>query len=87
MFAGEGGDNGEVLEPAELADASVLGSNVADPYEHVYSNIPDSTHMLKRMADCKHCGAKRFEYEQKSFSCRGEQIKLTHEEPSLSWLG
>lgn len=83
MFAGEGGDIGEVLEPAELADASILGSNVPDPYEHVYSNIPDSTHMLKPMADCKHCGAKRFEYEPKSFCCRGGQIRLTHEEPPL----
>lgn len=77
-----GGDIGEVLEPAELADASILSSNVPDPYEHVCSNIPDSTHVLKPMADCKHSGAKRFEYEPKSFCCRGGQIRL-HEEPPL----
>jgi hypothetical protein len=76
-----GGDNCEVLEPVDLADASVVGSNVLDPFEHVYSNIPDSTHMLKPMADCNHCGAKRFEYEPKSFCCRGGKIRLTLSEP------
>ena len=36
-----------------------------DPYDDVYSNIPDNTHMLKTVENCKLCGAKKFEYESK----------------------
>jgi len=36
-----------------------------DPYDHVYSNIPQSTHMLESQKNCKHCGAKKFMHESK----------------------
>jgi hypothetical protein len=34
---------------------------VPDQYDEVYSNMPTDTHMLKPIANCKHCDAKRFE--------------------------
>lgn len=65
----------------EPADASVVGSNVQDPYDRVYSNIPNSTHVLKHMVDYDKCGAKRFQYETKGFCCRNGQISLSDPEP------
>uniref|UniRef100_A0A453CJP8 Helitron helicase-like domain-containing protein n=1 Tax=Aegilops tauschii subsp. strangulata TaxID=200361 RepID=A0A453CJP8_AEGTS len=56
---------------------------VPDPYDRVYENIPASTHMLAPKPDCKHCGAKRFQYEANGFCCRSGKVKLAHLEPPL----
>jgi hypothetical protein len=45
-------------------------SDEPDPYDYVYSNLPDDVHVLKPVDDCKKCGAKRFQYETKGFCCR-----------------
>jgi hypothetical protein len=58
-------------------------TNTLDPYDHIYQNIPDSTHKLEPKPDCKHCGAKRFQYELDGFCCRSGKIKLAHSEPPL----
>lgn len=71
---------GEDVNFDEAQDASVVGSSVFDPYEIVYSNIPNSTHTLKHVANCKHCDAKKFEYETKSFCCQNGKIKLANPE-------
>jgi hypothetical protein len=55
-------------------------SSVPDPFNYVYSNIPQSTNVLKPEPDCKHCGAKRFQYEPPSFCCRDGKIKLVQNE-------
>lgn len=68
---------GEDIDSNDVEDASVQH----DPYEHVYSNIPNSTHVLKTVADCSHCGAKKFQYESKGFCCRNGKIKLATPEP------
>jgi hypothetical protein len=41
-----------------------------DPYDEVYRNMPESTHMLKTEEDCKFCGAKKFQYESEGLCCR-----------------
>lgn len=62
----------------EADDASVADSNVPDLYDYVYSNIPESTHILKPMPNCHHCGAKRFKDEPKGFCCRDGKISLSN---------
>uniref|UniRef100_K3ZCL8 ATP-dependent DNA helicase n=1 Tax=Setaria italica TaxID=4555 RepID=K3ZCL8_SETIT len=53
-------------------------SNINDPYDIVYSNIPDNTHMLKPVENCKYCDAKKFHHEPEGLCCRKGQIKLTN---------
>ncbi|PWZ20066.1 ATP-dependent DNA helicase PIF1, partial [Zea mays] len=56
-------------------DQSVV-TDVPDPYDKVYSNIPEETHMLKHVPDCGYCTAKKFEYEPPGFCCRGGKVEL-----------
>jgi len=52
-----------------------------DPFDYVYSNLPDSTHILKHAANCDHCKAKKFESETDGFCCRNGQIELKEPDP------
>jgi len=45
-----------------------------DPYDHVYSNIPKSTHILKTEENCRFCGAKKFQYESIGLCCNKGNI-------------
>ena len=58
----------------ESANLSGMGS--IDPFDFVYSNLPDSKHILKKVPDCKHCKAKKFERETDGFCCLNGQVKL-----------
>ena len=58
-----------------------------DPYDDVYSNIPDSTHMLKTVENCKLCGAKKFEHESQGLCCEKGQIKLANPETPPEQIG
>jgi hypothetical protein len=51
-----------------------------DPYDEVYRNMPESTHMLKTEEDCKFCGAKKFQYESEGLCCRKGTVKLVNPE-------
>uniref|UniRef100_K3Y1E1 ATP-dependent DNA helicase n=1 Tax=Setaria italica TaxID=4555 RepID=K3Y1E1_SETIT len=53
-------------------------SNINDPYDIVYSNIPDNTYMLKPIENCKYCDAKKFHHEPEGLCCRKGQIKLAN---------
>ncbi|XP_072146336.1 uncharacterized protein [Setaria viridis] len=53
-------------------------SNINDPYDLVYSNIPDNTHKLKPVENCKYCDAKKFHHEPEGLCCRKGQIKLAN---------
>jgi hypothetical protein len=64
-------------------DSIVVVNNTPDLYDRVYENILDSTHKLEPRLDCKHCGAKRFQYELDVFCCWSGKIKLAHSEPPL----
>ncbi|XP_062197784.1 uncharacterized protein LOC133900579 isoform X3 [Phragmites australis] len=77
MFAGQDRDtDDEDIEFDEAKDASATTSSITDPYDHVYDNIPQATHMLKPVENCKHCNAKKFEHETNGFCCRNGKIKL-----------
>ncbi|PWZ17599.1 ATP-dependent DNA helicase PIF1 [Zea mays] len=73
IFADE--DTNEVFEIDGTQDQSVV-TDVPDPYDKVYSNIPEETHMLKHVPDCGYCTAKKFEYEPPGFCCRGGKVEL-----------
>jgi hypothetical protein len=56
------------------------GPDEPDPYNYVYSNLPDDVNVLKPIDDYEKCGAKRFQYEMKGFCCHDGQIKLVEQE-------
>jgi len=49
---------------------------VPDQYEKVYSNMPIDTHILKPIANCPRCDAKKFEHEPRGFCCRNGKVEL-----------
>ena len=76
FFADE--ENEEEVEIEQLNPESTNSSGIPDPYDHVYTNIPKETYMLKDVPNCKHCAAKRFHKEPKGFCCRDGDIKLSN---------
>jgi hypothetical protein len=62
--------------PTKSSDAESI-----DPFDFVYSNLPESTHILKQVPDCQLCHAKKFERETDGFCCRNGQIELAEPEP------
>jgi hypothetical protein len=53
-----------------------IDTDLPDPYNKVYSNVPEETHMLKSVPNCGYCNAKKFEYEPPGFCCRGGKVEL-----------
>ncbi|EEC81941.1 hypothetical protein OsI_25815 [Oryza sativa Indica Group] len=85
MFAGLGdGEDDEMVQSDD--DTQSPNSSVLDPFDYVYSNTPQSTNVLKPEPDCKHCGAKRFQYEPPSFCFRDGKIKLVQNETPLELM-
>ncbi|XP_073365630.1 uncharacterized protein [Aegilops tauschii subsp. strangulata] len=80
MFCNEGSDN-DILDDDEEASMSSAKPSEIDPFDTVYSNIPDNTHILKVDENCKHCKARKFESETDGFCCRNGQIELKQPEP------
>src|SRR4051812_34651731 len=78
IFAGSDKDSVDLDEPA---DSSRTGYINLDPFDYVYSNLPDSTHILKHAANCEHCHTKKFQYEADGFCSRNGQIELAEPEP------
>nr|XP_045085377.1 uncharacterized protein LOC123494265 [Aegilops tauschii subsp. strangulata] len=80
LFAGEGSD----IDDAEHdeGDLSQDTSMDIDPLDYVYSNLPDSTHILKHAVNCEHCKAKKFESESPRFCSRNGKIELKELEPN-----
>ncbi|ONM25571.1 hypothetical protein ZEAMMB73_Zm00001d007023 [Zea mays] len=76
LFAGQDGESIEDIEIDETQDAFTVTPDVPDPYDKVYSNIPEETHSLDIIADCVYCKAKKFQYEPPGFCCRNGQIDL-----------
>ncbi|PWZ31935.1 putative ubiquitin-like-specific protease 1B [Zea mays] len=75
LFAGQYEDTDEDIEIDGSQDESTA-TDVPDPYDKVYSNIPEETHMLKTVPNCGYCTAKKFEYETPGFCCRGGKVEL-----------
>nr|KAJ0187391.1 hypothetical protein LSAT_V11C900491030 [Lactuca sativa] len=49
-----------------------------DPYDFVYENIRMEHRILKAQNPCVYCGAKRLQYEFRTFCCMSGKTKLTH---------
>lgn len=64
-----------------LRKTRLLSLKYLTRYEKVYSNMPTDTHMLKPVANCEHCDAKRFEHEPPAFCCRSGKVDLN--EPNI----
>jgi hypothetical protein len=47
-----------------------------DPYDRIYQNLPAHYHFLDQVPNCKHCNAKRFQYERPTFCCMGGKVKI-----------
>ena len=50
------------VQDNDLEEDTTSAPEVPDRYDEVYSNMPTDTHMLKPIANCEHCDAKRFEH-------------------------
>jgi hypothetical protein len=48
------------VQDKDLEEDTTYVPEVPDRYDEVYSNMPTDTHMLKPVANCEHCDAKRF---------------------------
>ena len=80
-------DTDDDVEMDETSDDSASILSEPDPYDAVYSTIPEETHMLKPVEGCKHCHAKRFEREPPGFCCRGGKTKLANQDTMQRWSG
>jgi len=69
-------DTVEENDVEETQDESSSIPDVPDPYDKVYSNMPEETHTLRPVPNCKHCNAKKFEYERPGFCCRNGDIDI-----------
>ncbi|KAL6894303.1 hypothetical protein ACP4OV_008401 [Aristida adscensionis] len=81
----------DIEEDAQMDDANLESSyvrNMNDPYDKVYSNMPQDTHNLEPVQNCGYCNAKKFQYEPEGFCCRGGKIQLVEPEtpPELTRL-
>jgi hypothetical protein len=76
MHVGYDVDDMDLDTPTKSSSAESI-----DPFDFVYSNLPNSTHILKQEPDCKYCHAKKFERETDGFCCRNGNIKLAEPKP------
>ncbi|KAL6893835.1 hypothetical protein ACP4OV_007933 [Aristida adscensionis] len=77
------GQDEDIEEDAQMDDANLESSyvpNMNDPYDKVYSNMPQDTHNLEPVQNCGYCNAKKFQYEPEGFCCRGGKIQLVEPE-------
>ena len=47
-----------------------------DAHNRVYMNLPKKHHVLRKVTDCRHCGALRFQYEGPAFCCRKGKVDV-----------
>ncbi|XP_044431343.1 uncharacterized protein [Triticum aestivum] len=52
------------------------GTPTNDPNDRAYINLPKNHHVLRKVRDCLHCGALRFQYEGPAFCCRKGKVDL-----------
>jgi len=54
----------------------IMNGLQVDPYDHIYHNLPRTFHFLEQVPNCRHCNAKRFQYETPTFCCMNGKIKV-----------
>ncbi|XP_034598166.1 uncharacterized protein [Setaria viridis] len=79
IFGGQEPDYWKADEDVDLETANEDPNepDVPDPYDAVYANVPNETHMLKPEDNCEHCNAKKFESEPPGFCCHSGKIHLS----------
>ncbi|KAJ1266142.1 hypothetical protein BS78_08G128100, partial [Paspalum vaginatum] len=82
LFVGQEEETDEEIEVDGSKDGFVAIPEAPDPYDAVYSNIPEETNMLKPVDNYVHCSEKKFEYEPLGFCCRNGKIKLSSQTTS-----
>ena len=50
------------------------GTITNEHHDRVYINLPKNHHVLRKVSDCCHCGALRFQYEGPAFCCRKGKV-------------
>ncbi|XP_044945780.1 uncharacterized protein LOC123394940 isoform X2 [Hordeum vulgare subsp. vulgare] len=80
LFGSQGSDD-DSHDGDEVTNMSSAESVDIDPFDFVYSNLPDRTHILKHAKNCDHCKAKKFESETDGFCCRNGKIELKEPDP------
>ncbi|KAL6884616.1 hypothetical protein ACP4OV_010552 [Aristida adscensionis] len=78
LFAGQEEDSDHDVVMDDIDEELASSSSGVDPYDKVYSNIPNDTHMLKQAKNCKRCNAHRFQHETAGFCCREGKVKLAN---------
>ncbi|RCV32730.1 hypothetical protein SETIT_7G026900v2 [Setaria italica] len=53
-----------------------MASNLADPFDVVYKELPKKHHALRNVKNCKFCNAKKFPGEGPSFCCRQGKVHI-----------
>jgi hypothetical protein len=74
-------DDDDDVQDNDLEEDTTSIPKVPNRYDDVYSNMPTCTHMLKPVANCEHCDAKRFEHEPHGFYCHDRKVELN--EPNV----
>ncbi|KAL5647573.1 hypothetical protein ACJX0J_041928, partial [Zea mays] len=85
LFAGQYEDTDDDIEIHGSQDESTT-TDVPDPYDKVYINIPEETHMFKTVPNCSYCTAKKFEYETPEANLDDMQISQRLEYPWMKWM-
>jgi hypothetical protein len=63
-------------ESYRVGVSGVNGIGTDDPHDRVYHKLPKTHHLLKKVPDCKHCHAIRFQFESPGFCCREGKINV-----------
>ena len=64
------------FESYQLEHHNAQAGPVANIDEFIYRNLPTKHHVLKKVADCLHCGALRFPFEGPAFCCRKGKVGI-----------
>ena len=64
------------FESYQLGRHPSRATPIADVDEIVYRNLPRKHHVLKKVPDCRHCGAMRFPFEGPAFCCRNGKVSI-----------
>jgi hypothetical protein len=64
------------FEAYQLGDHPARATPVAHTEEFIFRNLPKKHHVLRKVPDCRHCGALRFPFEGPAFCCRKGKVDI-----------
>ncbi|XP_044360895.1 uncharacterized protein [Triticum aestivum] len=69
-------DRGVAFESYQLGRNTTRAPHMSNTDEFIYQNLPIKHHVLRKVADCLHCGALRFPFEGPAFCCRKGKVGI-----------